>query len=133
MDKLLDEVHQHVIQFFGPWRSTARKRAICLQTLTQIHGGSDAERTERLQLYLRSLLVTGLKQFDQKFGEVLKDSACACGWVDVVEKQALRRYELGPERCSKTKPGACGIVEFLTSRQLNWRAILARLKSLPDE
>jgi hypothetical protein len=130
--KSFDEVHQHVIRLFGAWPGRVRKRTICLQTLAQVHGGSDAERTERLQLYLRSLLVTGLKQFDRKFGEVLKDSACACAWVDVVEKQALRRYDLGPEHCSRTKPGACGIVQFLTSRKPSWQAILARLKSIPD-
>ncbi|MGH7222350.1 MAG: hypothetical protein ACRELF_03915 [Gemmataceae bacterium] len=130
--KSFDEVHQHVIRLFGPWPSTVRKRTICLQTLSQVHGGTDAERTDRLQLYLRSLLVTGLKQFDRKFGEVVKDAACACACVDVVEKQPLRRYDLGPEHCSRTKPGACGIVQFLTSRKRNWQAILTQLKSIPD-
>jgi hypothetical protein len=127
-----DEVHQHVIQLFGAWPGRQRKRVICLQTLAQIHGGTDAERTERLKLYLRSLLVTGLKQFDRKFGEILKDSGCACALVDVSEKEALRRYDLGPEKCSKIKPGVCGIVQFLTSRQLHWQAILALLRSIPD-
>jgi hypothetical protein len=130
--KSFDEVHQHVIRLFGSWPGTVRKRTICLQTLAQVHGGNDAERTERLQLYLRSLLVTGLKQFDRKFGEVLKDSACACAQVDIVENQALRRYDLGPEHCSRTKPGDCGIVKFLTTRQPNWKAIRARLNSIPD-
>lgn len=130
--KSFDEVQQHVIRLFGEWPSRTRKRVICLQTLSQIHGGSDAERTERLQLYLRSLLVTGLKQFDRKFGEVLKDSACVCAQVDIVEKQPLRRYDLGPEHCSRTQPGSCGIVGFLTCRQPNWQAIRARLMSIPD-
>src|SRR5262249_59387988 len=31
-----------------------------------------------------------------------------------------------------TKPGACGIVQFLNSRQPKWEALLARLKSIPD-
>jgi hypothetical protein len=130
--KSFDEVHQHVIRLFGPWPGKVRKRTICLQTLAQVHGGSDGERTDRLQLYLRSLLVTGLKRFDRKFGEVLQDSACACARMDVVEKEALRRYELGLEKCSRTRPGACGIVQFLTSRQLKWKVILERLKSIPD-
>src|ERR1700730_4637461 len=39
-----DEVNQHVIRLFGPWH--ARKRNICLQTLAQVQGGTDAERTE---------------------------------------------------------------------------------------
>lgn len=127
-----DEVNQHVIRLFGSWPGRTRKRNICLQTLSQVHGGTDAERTERLRLYLRSLLVTGLRQFDQKFGEVSKDSACACAWVDVVEKESLRRYDLGPEKCSRTKPGACGIVQFLSGRQPIWQAILHRLESIPD-
>lgn len=126
-----DEVNQHVIRLFGTWPGRIRKRNICLQTLAQVHGGTDAERTDRLKLYLRSLLVTGLKQFDQKFGEGLKDSACACSRVDVIEKEPLRRYDLGQEHCSRTKPGACGIIQFLTSRQVNWTVILERLKSIP--
>ena len=76
--------------------------------------------------------MTGLKQFDEKFGDVLKDSDCACGRVDVVEKQVLRWYEIGPERCSKTTPGRCGIVQFLAGRRSTWEAILAKLKSIPD-
>lgn len=128
-----DEVHQHVIRLFGSWPGRTRKRTICLQTLAQIHGGNDADRTERFQYYLRSLLVNGLKQFDRKADNLLKDSGCACAKIDVVEKQALRRYELGLEHCSRTKAGACGIVSFLASVQTNCQTIYARLQAIAPE
>ena len=73
-----DEVHQHVIRLFGQWPGRVRKRNICLQTLAQLHGGTDSERTERLQLYLRSLLVNALRQFDQRVDNIVRDCNCAC-------------------------------------------------------
>ena len=128
-----DEVHQHVIRLFGSWPGRVRKRTICLQALAQIHRGTDAERTERLQLYLRSLLVTGLRRFDQTVDEIRKDSQCACGLQDVVEKVKLRKYDLGPEKCSRTRQGTCGVADFFAVKRQNWQAILDKLKSLPAE
>lgn len=128
-----DEVQQHVIRLFGAWPGRVRKRTICLQTLTQIHGGTDEERTERLQLYLRSLLVTGLKRFDQEVDRVRLDSGCACARTEVVEKIALRKYELGTDRCSRTEVGTCQIVAFLTNRKDVCDRILQKLRSLPAE
>jgi len=131
--KSFDEVNQHVIRLFGPWPGQARKRNICLQTLAQLHtGGTDKERAERLQLYLRSLLVAGLKRFDQRVDVVRKDSGCGCARIDVTEKVPLRKYDLGPERCSLLKSSTCGVVSFLKNRA-DVRAKLWRyLKSLPD-
>src|SRR5260370_10713896 len=109
------EVHQHVIRLFGPWH--ARKRNICLQTLAQVHGGSDdAEQTERLRLYLRSLLVTGLRRFDQMVAEVRAGLNCACARFEITKKAKLRRYEFSTDRCSQTRPGNCGIVQILAQR-----------------
>jgi hypothetical protein len=126
------EVHQHVIRLFGPWH--ARKRNICLQTLGQIHGGSDdAEQTERLRLYLRSLLVTGLRRFDQMVDEVREDSNCACARLEITEKAKLRRYEFGTDRCSQTRPGTCGIGQFLAQRLELAGKILGYLQSLPAD
>jgi hypothetical protein len=131
--KSFDEVQQHVIRLFGTWPGRVRKRNICLQTLAQVHGGTDEERTERLQLYLRSLLVVGLKRFDQQVDTVRPDSGCACARVGVVEKVALRQYELGPERCSRIEAGACQIVAFLAERKEACDRILQKLRSLPAE
>jgi hypothetical protein len=128
--KSFDEVHHHVIRLFGPWHQ--RKRNICLETVAQVHGATDAERTERLRLYLRSLLVAGLSRFDQKVDEIRKDSGCACGLREIVEKVPLRKYDLGTDRCSKTKPGSCGVIAFFQNRKEVWEAILAKLKTLPD-
>jgi hypothetical protein len=131
--KSFDEVHQHVIRLYGQWPGRVRKRNICLQTLAQVHSGSnDKERAERLQLYLRSLLVSGLKRFDQGVDVVRTDSGCACGRIEVTEKTALRNYDLGPEHCSRLKPGACGVVAFL-ERLSDVRAkVLSHLQSLPE-
>lgn len=128
-----DEVQQHVIQLFGSWPSRVRKRNICLQTLAQVHGGSDAERAERLGLYLRSLLVQGLRRFDQMVDEVRADSNCTCARSEIIEKEPLRRYEFGKDKCSQTLPGSCGIQPFLAHRQEWVRIILAHLRSLPSD
>lgn len=85
--KSFDEVNQHVIQLFGRWHQ--RKRTLCLQTLAQVHEGSDAERTERFRLYLRSLLVLGLRRFDQSVDEVRTDSGCGCAQQAIIEKVPL--------------------------------------------
>jgi hypothetical protein len=127
------EVQQHLIQLPGGWPSRQRKRNICLQTLTQVHGGTDAECTERLQLYLRSLLVTGLKRFDQRVDALRQESSCACARIAVVEKVALRKYDLGPKHCSRTRPGECGVVQFLAQQPEARAKILQRLRSLPAE
>ena len=126
-----DEVHQHVIRLFGPWHQ--RKRTICLQTLAQVHQASDAERTERLRLYLRSLLVTGLRRFDQTVDDVREESMCGCARQEVVEKVELRRYELGSDKCSRAKPGACGIREFLENRMELATKIAQHFQAIPPD
>ena len=126
-----DEVNQHVIRLFGTWH--ARKRAICLQTLAQVHEVSDAERTERLQLILRSLLVTGLRRFDQTVDELRTDSGCACAQQDIVEKIQLRRYEFGTDKCSQAEPGMCGIREFFENRMELASKIAQYFRAIPPE
>ena len=125
-----DEVNQHVIRLWGQWPGRVRKRNICLQTLAQVHGGDDKERTERLSLYLRSLLVAGLKRFDQQVDSVRQDANCACARADVVEKVPLRKYNFGPDRCSDTRPGQCGVVAFLQTRTDACKMILEKIRSL---
>jgi len=129
--KSFGEVQQHVIRLFGPWH--ARKQNICLQTLAQVHGSNDAELTERLQLYLRSLLVAGLRRFDQIVDEVRADSNCACARLEIVEKQQLRRYEFGTDKCSRTNPGTCGINKFLAERLELVTKLLKQFSSLPPD
>jgi hypothetical protein len=129
--KSFQEVQQHLIQLYGDWPSRKRKRNICLQTLSQVHGGSDEELTERLQLYLRSLLVLGLRRFDQQVDTLRTDSGCACARVEVVEKVELRKYVMGPKHCSRIKGAGCGIVQFLTGHAEAREKILQKLRSLP--
>ena len=124
-----DEVLHHIIRLFGPWHQ--RKRNICLETLAQVHAEADAERTDRLRLFLRSLLVSGLRRFDQMVDLVRKDSGCACGLREVVERTALQKYDMGTDRCSQTSPGSCGVTAFFQSRKDFAAAILEKLKALP--
>lgn len=129
--KSFDEVHHHVIRLFGPWHQ--RKRNICLETMAQVQGMTDAERTERLRLYLRSLLVAGLRRFDQKVDAVRKDSRCACGLREVMERVPLRKYDFATDRCSKTTSGSCGVGTFFQKRKELCQVILVKLKALPEE
>lgn len=124
-----DEVNHHVIRLPEPWM---RKRNICLQTLAQVHGGTDKEKTDRLRLYLRSLLVDGMRRFDQRVDTVRKDSGCGCAKHAVVEKEAFRKYDLGIDRCSRIGSGECGIVSFLANRKEHAERILEKLRSLPE-
>jgi hypothetical protein len=125
-----DEVQQHVIRLPGEFKGLQRKRNICLQTLAQVHGGTDKERAERLRLYLRSLLVVGLGRFDQNVDILRTASGCACGRIEVVEKVPLRKYDVGPKNCSRLKPGQCGIIQFLANSPEARQKILQKLHSL---
>ena len=126
-----DEVYQHLIRLPGTWQKMIRKRNICLQTLGQIHGGTDKVRAERLQLYLRSLLVNGLKRFAQSVDSIPADGRCGCATLDVVEKVPLRNYKLGEEHCSRLAAGRCGVVAFLKGRKVECEKILRRFQALP--
>lgn len=128
-----DEIFHHVERLPTRFKKNERKKSICLKALRQVHGGSDAVLTDRLRLYLRSLLVQGLQRFDQSVDSVRSDSNCHCARVKIVEKQPLRKYELGPIRCSQQKKGSCGIVEFLVNRRAECEKLHAHLKALtPD-
>jgi hypothetical protein len=123
------EVSHHLLRLPG---QALRKRNICAQMLLQVHGGDDAEQTQRLKLYLRSLLVLGLRRFDQQVDVLRKESGCGCGQVPITEKKAFRQYELGPTRCSSLRQGTCGVVAFLASRKEARDRLLAHLLSLSE-
>ncbi len=127
-----DEVQQHLIRLPGSWPGHVRKRNICLQTLAQVHEASAEERTDRLRLYLHSLLVAGLKRHDQSVDHLRRDSGCGCASIDVIQ-QPSGKYQLGPKHCSRLNPGVCGIVSFLESRADIRNKILQKLKSLPAD
>lgn len=128
-----DEVQQHLIRLPSTYKKNERKKNISLQMLNQVHETNDAERTDRLRLYLRSLLVQGLKRFDQSVDSVLKESGCHCANVKVIEKQELRKYELGPIRCSQQTKGSCGVIDFLVSRRPKCEKLLSHLRLLPPD
>jgi hypothetical protein len=130
--KSYHEVYHHLTHLTGS-QFTARKSAICLQMLGEVHQGDDATRTKRLKLYLRSLLMQGLRRFDQQVDTLIEDSGCGFARVEVAEKEPFRRYEFGPEHCGSARAGRCGIVEFLTLRRDDCQRVLRHLRSLPAD
>lgn len=124
----LSEVVHHLIRMNMPYN--ARKKAICLETIEQIHGGSDRERTDRAKLYLRSLLNHGLARFDQYVDVVAEASGCELGQLSVKEVSAFKQYEFGPSECQKAK--SCGVLEFLMQSKVARGTLLSYLECVPD-
>jgi hypothetical protein len=128
------EVQQYLIRFQPKYKWLQRKKNICLQAIAEFHAGAtDEERTERFKLYLRSLLVTGLRRFDQQVDTLRQDSCCACGRTGVTEKKAFRKYDLGPDHCSRQEARNCGIVSFLTNCAELRERVLKYLRALPEQ
>jgi hypothetical protein len=125
-----DEVRHHLIRLPPV---ALRKRNICEQMLTQIHGGTDKDLTDRLKLYLHSLLVTGLRRFDQQVDLLREESGCACARAGVVAKAPPRNYDLGQTRCSHPRAGTCRVVNFLIERKTARAQLVAYLKAIPEE
>lgn len=125
-----EKVLRHITDFLPPQQY--RKRNICLQMLlTVFEEADDSELTDRAKRYMRQLLQHGLKEFDNSVSQVLWDSGCACSQHPVKERIPYKRYEFGPNECSKTGD-ACGVVEFLRTRGREMRCVLDKLKSLPE-
>jgi hypothetical protein len=124
------KVRRHVMNVLPPQQQ--RKRQICLNMLEVIfEQADDAELTERARRYLRSLLRVGLTtEFDDRVNRVVWDSGCACSKFPMEEKRPYKRYEFGPDECSKTG-GTCGVADFLKARGKEMRRVLERLKNTP--
>jgi hypothetical protein len=121
---------RHVASVLPP--QSERKRSICLDMLlTVFEGADDPELTDRAKRYLRTLLRTGLKEFEDSVSYITWESGCACSHYQVKEKIPYKRYEFGPDKCSKTGD-SCGVIEFLKSRHKEMHQILGKLKSLPE-
>jgi hypothetical protein len=109
-----------------------RKQKICLQTLeTVFEHSDDADLTERLRRYLRTLLRFGLSDFAASVDYVLWDSGCACSYFPIVEKSQYVAYDFGPDRCSKAGEN-CGVVNFVREREAAIREILKYLQAIPE-
>ena len=107
-----------------------RKRTICLEMLfVTFENSDDSEHTERAKRYLRTLIRTGLTTFEQGVTTIVMLSGCACASFPVIEKIPYKRYEFGPDNCSKAN--GCGITEFLQTRIKELKQVLERLSNLP--
>ncbi len=127
----LTAVHDHVLNVLPPKQE--RKRKIALNLIRNYFPHADeAEGTERARRTLRSLLVTGLRQFDEGVDRVIWDSECSCAKFPVTERTPYRRYDFGPTKCSKAA-GSCGVVDFLFARQTEAQKILDHLRRLSTE
>jgi hypothetical protein len=114
-----------------------RRATICLNLLAQATGNTDQEKTDRLRVRLRTLILTGLSQFDGWLEPLAQDSGCGCGRIDVRERKQPRTghtvFEIGGDKCSQFEAGQCGIVAFLTNRATERAAIRTHLASVPTD
>jgi hypothetical protein len=115
-----------------------RRATICLHLLAQATGNADQDKTDRLRVKLRTLILTGLKQFDGWLDRLAPDSGCGCGRCEVrqVKKPKSGRtvFEFGGDKCSQLGAGQCGIVAFLRSRTTERVAIRTELARVaPDK
>ena len=107
-----------------------RKRNICIQALETIdENDTDLDRTDRMKLYLRSLLTDGLSQFDESVDSVLAGCGCSLAKAPIREVRKYERYDFGTDKCSRTK-AECGVIEFLHQNDARLRNILGVLRSL---
>jgi hypothetical protein len=123
------EVYHHVIRLPNVHQ---RKKNICFQIMGEMMFGSEEERTERFRCFLKSLLLVGLKRFDQSVDVVRKESGCGCGIRDITTRPRSNKFDLGPNKCNDLPAGACKIKAFLTQRDPEWRQVLAYLQGLPE-
>ena len=106
----------------------ARKMSICLKTLNTINEGSeDADQTDRARLILKSMLATGLDEFDELVGSVLDSSGCACGKRQIRQKRT-GSFDLGPDKCSGEVE--CPINTWLGENAAAVNAIMGHLSTL---
>lgn len=111
-------------------RQQQRKRNICVEILdTYYENESDADRTDRLRLYLRSLITGGLREFDGLVDRVIPDSGLVCARRGIREVKKYSKYDFGPDNCDETEE-PCGLAPFLEKHRTRLRAILGVLEAL---
>lgn len=121
-------VMRHVTDVLPPQQN--RKRNICIQTLETVdENDTDEDRTDRMKLYLRSLLTDGLSQFEESVDCVLAGCECACANTPIREVRKYERYEFGTQKCSRAK-GKCGVIEFLRRNGARLRDIFGVIRGL---
>ncbi|MBM4019712.1 MAG: hypothetical protein FJ288_15560 [Planctomycetes bacterium] len=121
-------VMRHVSDVLPPKQN--RKRNICIQVLETVdESDTDEDRTDRLKLYLRSLLTDGINQFEDMVDSVLPGCGCACANAPIREVRKYERYEFGTDKCSRAK-GECGVIEFLRQNEARLRNIVGVVRGL---
>jgi hypothetical protein len=122
------EIRRHVQDVLPPQQT--RKRNICLDMLAEVDEQDDeSDRTDRLRLYLKTLLRDGLDEFDEGVSEVLGDSRCACATQALKRRRNGRSWNLGTDKCSRLAQD-CGIIDFIKSRGSQISVILDHLARL---
>ncbi len=113
-----------------------RRATICLNLLAQATGSTDQEKTDRLRVKLRTLILTGLSEFDDWLDSPARASGCGCGRGNVRERKlqtGRKVFDIGGDKCNQLGAGQCGIVAFLASRSTERTAIRTHLASLPTD
>ncbi len=122
-----ERVNRHVIDVLPVQQ--ARKRNICLEMIaTVFEAEGDADRTDRLKLFLRSLIMDGLDDFRSSISHLREDADCACAKIPIRELKAFEKYEFGTDKCSQTNN--CGIKSFLHSHVHLLTKILEEIRSI---
>jgi hypothetical protein len=107
-DSTIQEI-QRRLEYLSEFQK--RKFRTCFQILNTVDEmDTDTDRAMRLRYQMRYLLRYGLRN-TESLVHFFTDSGCACGRRDVTERKG--KYDLGPERCSKTGE-ECRIDEFLS-------------------
>ena len=109
-----------------------RKKQICLPVLHQLiqPPATDEELTERLRLYLRSLIVNGEKHFVEGLDSVVEGIGCYWARRPIREKKRYKEYDFGEIKCSKTK-NLCQVKNALQGKITECRDLLDFLNGLP--
>jgi hypothetical protein len=84
-----------------------RRATICLGLLAQATGNTDEEKTDRLKVRLRTLILTGLSMFDGWLdGPAHESSECGCGRSEVRERgMSSKSVEMSVASWSKVGVG----------------------------
>lgn len=124
-----EELFRHVTDFIPVQQD--RKKKICTQIChTVLPATQRGDLTERARRHFRTLLRTGMALFERDIGHIVNGSGCACADHPVIEDKAYKRYDFGPDECTKCRD-RCGVAEFLTDQSRLVSTILEGIASLP--
>jgi hypothetical protein len=126
-----EKLRRHVSEVLPPQQQ--RKRNICEQMLnTFFEEAGDGELTERLQRYLRMMLVSGHAYLEGLVDEIRAGAGCGWSRAPLREIRPYKRYDLGGNKCSDARID-CGICEFVGAHRAELELLREYLRDVGDE